>query len=483
MAGTGKYEVVVGLEVHVRLLTRSKLFCGDDTGFGATPNSQVSPISLGHPGTLPRLNRQAAHFAAKMGMACNCEVSPKSYFARKHYFYPDLPKGYQLTQHAMPICSGGYITIDTADGEKVIRLNRIHLEEDAGRSMHDMDESSTLIDYNRAGTALIEIVSEPDIRSGEEAYAYLAAIRRTVRYLGISDGNMEEGSLRCDVNISVRPEGSTTLGTKVEIKNLNSLRNVRRAVESEAERLVDLAERGEKVLQQTRSFDAATGTSFPIRDKEDADDYRYFPDPDLPPFSICESTLVKLRAQLPKLSAQRTREYVSGLQLSHYDAGVLTDEKEFSDYFEQVIASGMIQPKTAANWMLGPVKSWLNEHQAEISQFPLLPGVLASLASLAEQGITSYSAASTRLFSHLLANPSRDPTDLAKELNLVQQSDAGELEPVIDEVLQKFSSRVAEFRKGKKGLLSLFVGEVMKRTGGKADPKLTNTMLLEKLKS
>ncbi|HRG91537.1 MAG TPA: Asp-tRNA(Asn)/Glu-tRNA(Gln) amidotransferase subunit GatB, partial [Chitinophagaceae bacterium] len=290
MTDYNKYETIVGLEVHAQLQTASKLFCGDSIAFGAAPNTHISPVTLAHPGTLPVMNRKAIELAVKMGLACHCTIAKENWFARKNYFYPDLPKGYQVTQHTTPICEAGYVEIANSDGTtKKIRLNRIHLEEDAGKSIHDADDDYTLVDYNRAGTPLIEMVTEPDIRSGDEAYAYLTVVRRLVRYLGICDGNMEEGSMRCDANISVRLKGETRLGTRVEIKNLNSIRNVKRAIEAESKRLIDMLEAGETIIQQTRSFDANTGTSFATREKEDADDYRYFPEPDLAPFSLSDS--------------------------------------------------------------------------------------------------------------------------------------------------------------------------------------------------
>src|ERR1044071_8865128 len=312
------YETVVGLEVHAQLLTQSKLFCGDSTAFGSEPNTHVSPITLAHPGTLPKMNKKAIEFAVKMGIACNCEIVKENFFARKNYFYPDLPKGYQVSQHTTPICKGGYIKIKTAEGEKRIRLNRIHMEEDAGKSLHDIDDNNTCIDYNRAGTPLIEIVSEPDLRSAEEAFAYLTEIRKLVRYLEVCDGNMEEGSMRCDANISVRKKGDTELGTKVEVKNLNSIRNVKRAIEFESERLVNLLEAGERVIQQTRSFDANNGTTFALRSKEEANDYRYFPDPDLVPFEVTEEAVENIRAQLPALPEQRIAIYTSKYALPEY---------------------------------------------------------------------------------------------------------------------------------------------------------------------
>jgi aspartyl-tRNA(Asn)/glutamyl-tRNA(Gln) amidotransferase subunit B len=484
MTDRGTYEIVVGLEVHAQLQTNSKLFCGDSIAFGAGPNTHISPITLAHPGTLPKMNSKAIEYAIRMGLACHCEIERDNYFARKNYFYPDLPKGYQVSQHTTPICKGGHVHIKTAGGEKDIRLNRIHMEEDAGKSIHDLDEYNTCVDYNRAGTALIEIVTEPDIRSSEEAFAYLTEIRKLVRYLEICDGNMEEGSLRCDANISVRKKGETKLGTKVEIKNLNSIRNVKRAIDHEAARLIDLVEKGEPIQQQTRSFDAGNGTTFATREKEDADDYRYFPEPDLAPFHLDDTFIERIRKEIPVLQEERIKKYTTDYQLSAYDAGVLTEDRLFADYFESLIVSDKkIRPKAAANWMLGPVKSWLNENNAEIASFPLSPSQLASLIALVESGKLSFSIASAKLFSRLLKEPARDPEQLATEDNLIQQSDASVIEPIIANVLEKYADKVQEYKKGKKGLLALFVGEVMKQSRGKADPKITNDLILEKLKS
>jgi aspartyl-tRNA(Asn)/glutamyl-tRNA(Gln) amidotransferase subunit B len=485
------YEIVVGLEVHAQLLTRSKLFCGDSIAFGAEPNTHVSPITLGHPGTLPKMNKKAIEFAIKMGLVCECEIERNNYFARKHYFYPDLPKGYQVSQHTTPICRGGSVRIRTGSGlpgdthaavEKKIRLNRIHLEEDAGKSLHDADPKNTSIDYNRAGTPLIEIVSEPDIRSADEAFAYLSEIRKLVRYLEICDGNMEEGSLRCDANISVRKKGETALGTKVEVKNLNSIRHVKKAIESEAKRLANILDEGGVIIQQTRSFDVARGVTFAIRDKEEADDYRYFPEPDLTPFHLEEGFIEAIRKSIPPLQEERIKKYSSEFHLSEYDAAVLTEEKDFSDYFER-IARSTKNYKAAANWMLGPVKSWLNENNRDITGFPLSPEQMASLIGLVDNGQLSFSTAATKVFAHLINDPSADPGRIATEQNLLQQSDVSLLDPVIDRVLVKYADKVAEYKKGKKGLLALFVGEVMKQSKGKADPKMTNELLLEKLKS
>ena len=492
MTNQNTYETVVGLEVHAQLLTKSKLFCGDSIEYGAEPNTQVSPITLAHPGTLPKMNKKAIEFAIKMGLACHCEIEKQNYFARKNYFYPDLPKGYQISQHTTPICKRGFVKIKSEKEVKKIRLNRIHLEEDAGKSLHDVDANNTCIDYNRAGTPLIEIVSEPDIRSSDEAYNYLTELRKLVRYLEVCDGNMEEGSFRCDANVSVRKKGDTMLGTRVEVKNLNSIRNVKRAIEYESQRLIGLLENGETIIQQTRSFNADNGTTFSIRDKEDADDYRYFADPDLTPFHLEDDFIEIIRQSIPALQEERVKKYTSIWQLPEYDAYVLTDEKETAYYFEKIIDSISPSPsgegqgvrfKAAANWMLGPVKSWLNENNKGINEFPLTPEKMAKLVLLVDEGKVSFSIASGKLFPYLLENPSKDPEQVAIEKNFIQQSDTGSIEPLINEILEKYAEKVKEYKKGKKGLLSLFVGEVMKQSKGKADPRVTNEILLEKLKS
>jgi aspartyl-tRNA(Asn)/glutamyl-tRNA(Gln) amidotransferase subunit B len=492
------YETVVGLEVHVQLLTRSKLFCGDSAAFGSEPNTQVSPITLAHPGTLPKMNRRAIEFAIKMGLACHCEIVRENYFARKNYFYPDLPKGYQLSQHTTPICKGGYLTIQINKQERNIRLNRIHLEEDAGKSLHDVDPDNTCVDFNRAGVPLIEIVSEADIRSGDEAYAYVTELRKLVRYLEICDGNMEEGSLRCDANVSVRKKGETKLGTKAEVKNLNSIRNVKRAIEFESRRMIEMLEQGLEITQQTRSFDADTGTTFSIRDKEDAEDYRYFPDPDLTKFNLTAEFIESIRKTIPVLQQERIKRYTTEYQLSYYDASLLTEERNFSDYFEKILQAlnshppleGVSPPerrdgggKPAANWMLGPIKSWLNDKNAEIDQFPVEPPKIAAIIKLVEEDKLSFSVASTKLFHELLKNPDAEPWKIAQEKNWLQDSNIDHIEDLIDQVLNKFPDKVKEYKKGKKGLMGLFVGEVMKLSKGKADPKITNHILSEKLNS
>lgn len=476
-----KYEAVIGLEVHAQLATQSKLFCGDATAFGAGPNTQVSPITLGHPGTLPKTNRTAVEYAIRMGIACNCAIEEYNYFARKNYFYPDLPKGYQVSQHTTPICKGGHVTIKTAAGSRDIRLNRIHLEEDAGKSIHDIDEHYTCVDYNRAGVPLIEIVTEPDLYSAEEAYQYVTEIRRLVKWLNICDGNMEEGSLRCDANISIRLKGDTRLGTKVEVKNLNSIRNVKKAIEYEIERMIALVENGEAVKQQTRSFDAATDTTFAIRDKEEANDYRYFPEPDLAPFRLDNSFIESIRRQLPALPQQLFQQYRQAFGLSEYDAAQLCQDKETADYFTAVIEHTS-QYKAVANWINGPVRQYLNEHKRSFGNLGLPPAKLAGLLKLVEDGKVNFSIASSRILPELISHPDQEAYDVAVALNLLQVSDTGELEKWINSALDKMPDKVAEYKKGKKGLIGLFVGEVKKMSKGKADPKLVTDLLQEKLK-
>ncbi len=476
------YEIVVGLEVHAQLLTHTKLFCGDSATFGAEPNTHVSPITLGYPGALPRLNKKAVEFAIKMGLACHSEIERNNYFARKNYFYPDLPKGYQISQHTTPICKGGKVNIRTAAGQRDVLLNRIHLEEDAGKSLHDVEPGYTSIDLNRAGVPLIEIVTEPDLRSAEEAYAYLTELRKILRYLDICDGNMEEGSMRCDANVSVRLIGDPALGTKVEVKNLNSIRNVRRAIEFEARRLIGLVEKGLPIQQQTRSFDAADGTTFPLRTKEEANDYRYFADPDLPPFQVTDQLLATIRASIPPLPEQLVEKYTQVLQLPEQDARVICDDKDTVDYFEKLIGVTS-HYKAAANWLLGPVKSSLNEQGLELKSFPVSPLALSGLMQLVEEGRLSFSIAAERIFPELIRDSSRQPLDIAVALNLIQSSDTTEIAAWIEQALAGMPDKVSEYKKGKKGLIGLFVGEVKKLSRGKADPKLTNRLLLEKLEN
>jgi aspartyl-tRNA(Asn)/glutamyl-tRNA(Gln) amidotransferase subunit B len=476
----GKYEAVIGLEVHAQLQTKSKLFAGDSAEFGAEPNTHISPITLGHPGTLPKTNKKAVEYAVMMGLACHCEIEKYNYFARKNYFYPDLPKGYQVSQHTTPICKGGYVTIKMKDGEKKVQLNRIHLEEDAGKSIHDADENYTCVDFNRAGVPLIEIVTEPDMHSAEEAFQYVTEIRKLVRWIGVCDGNMEEGSLRCDANVSIRLKGETTLGTKVEVKNLNSIRNVKKAIDYEIERMIAMVEKGETIIQQTRSFNADNDTTFAIRDKEEANDYRYFPEPDLTPFKLTQEFIAGIQARLPALPDALFTKYHS-LGLSEYDAGQLCDEKSTSEYFEQAIQYCK-NYKAIVNWMLGPLRQVLNENNTSFDKLVITPKTLAALISIVDEGKVNFSVASVKILPALLANPEREPLQVATELNLLQVSGSADIEAWVNEVIAKMPEKVAEYKKGKKGLIGLFVGEIKKTSKGKADPKIATQLLEEKLK-
>lgn len=475
-----KYEPVIGIEIHVQLNTLSKAYSSDATEYGASPNSQISPISLGHPGTLPMFNESVLEAAVKLGIAVQADIREQNEFARKNYFYADLPKGYQITQDLTPICNGGYIEIKDDDGNpKRLNLTRIHMEEDSGKSSHDIDPFNSLIDLNRAGVPLLEIVSEPEFRSGDEAYQYLTEMRRLVRYLDISDGNMEEGSLRCDVNISVRPVGREKFGTKVEVKNLNSFRNVQKAIDYEINRQIALIEDGGTVVQQTFTFDAARGKTQLLRDKEDAHDYRYFNEPDLQPIEVKEDYIQGIKAALPPLPKELFAKY-RDLGLSEYDASLITDSKEIALYYEAIIEH-TTNFKAAANWMMGSLKSYLNEKAIHISEFPLQAAQIAELINLVDEGKVSNTAANGELFKALLESPESKAAELAEKLNLIQESNTDELQSWVDAALAKYPDKVEEYKAGKKGLTGLFMGEVMKLSRGKADPKLASKLVQETL--
>jgi aspartyl-tRNA(Asn)/glutamyl-tRNA(Gln) amidotransferase subunit B len=474
------YEVVIGLEVHAQLLTASKLFCGDATKFGSDPNSHVSPVTLGHPGTLPYLNSKAVELALRMGLACHCRIERHSYFARKNYFYPDLPKGYQISQHTTPICQGGFVTIQSEEGTRDIRLTRIHLEEDAGKSIHDLHPHQTCLDYNRAGTPLIEIVTEPDLRSADEAFAFLTEVRKIVRWIGVCDGNMEEGSLRCDANISIRLHGATELGTRVEVKNLNSIRNVRKAIELEVARLAVILDGGMQVQQETRSFNADADTTFSIRTKEDADDYRYFPEPDLPPFECTETILEAVRSAMPELPDSLRERLKVDFGLSDYDAQQLCEDKELADYFLFNILDAA-KSKSFANWLLGPVRSILNEKNITWTQLSVPKESWRELLELVEAGQIGFSVASHRILPMMMDDLRTKPRQIAIDLDLLQDAGVDDIRQWVEEVIKAMPDKVMEYRKGKKGLIGLFMGEVKKRSRGKADPKQTNALLLELL--
>ncbi len=477
-----RYETVVGLEVHIQLSTKTKLFCGDSAAYGGAPNTHISPITLAHPGTLPVLNKTAVEFAIKLGLALGCDITRHSFFDRKHYFYPDLPKGFQTSQSRSPVCMGGQLKVSVGGEEKLVQIHHIHLEEDAGKSIHDADPDYTCIDLNRAGVPLLELVTEPVLRSSEEAYSFLTNLRKLVRWTGICDGNMEEGSLRCDANISIRPVGQSELGTKVEVKNLNSIRNVRRAIDAEVERQTKMLDNNETIIQQTRGYDADSNTTTGQRDKEEANDYRYLPCPDLPPFEISDAWLSEVQEMLPELPETLFEKYTTALGLPAQDAEVLTEEKALSDYFNQLVKETS-HVKAAANWLLGPIKSWLNGQNAEISSLPLSPAQLAAVIEIVQSGAVSFSAASYTLLTAVLQQPMADVKTLAASLNLVMDSNEDELESWVKEVLAAMPDKVKEYQKGKKGLIGLFVGEVKKRSKGKADPKKTTALLEDKLKA
>jgi len=470
------YEVVIGLEVHAQLQTKSKLFCGDPIAFGADANTQVSAISLAHPGTLPVMNEEVLKLAVKLGVALHCNISQHNYFARKNYFYPDLPKGYQVSQDSAPICKGGYLDIQTEGAVNRVLLNRIHMEEDAGKSIHDANEKYSCIDLNRAGTPLLEIVTEPCIHSSDAAFQFLTELRKLLRWINVCDGNMEEGSMRCDANISIRPRGDSKLGTRVEVKNLNSIRNVKRAIDVEVLRLIELTENGQKIQQQTRSFDADKGTTFALRSKEDVDDYRYFPEPDLPAFVISDAFIEEIKSALPLLPAALKEQYKNKLGLSDYDASVICSDKAEASFYEALI-QGQTFYKSAANWMLGPVKAWCNEQNVPIDSFPLKPAQLAALIAFTESGQVSFNIASTRLLNAMIQAPTEDPETLAAALNLLQENDSSSIEAWVQEVVTNMPDKVKEYRSGKKALLGLFAGQVKKLSKGKADMQQVNTIL------
>ena len=476
----GKYEAVIGLEIHVQLDTASKLFCADSTRFGAEPNTHISPITLALPGTLPKINKKAIEYAVRLGLACGCEIKHYNFFARKNYFYPDLPKGWQTTQHTHPICMGGLVPIKTEQGIRNVQMHHIHLEEDAGKSIHDIYPDQSCVDLNRAGTPLVEIVSEPDMFSADEAWNYVQELRRLVRWIGVSDANMEEGSLRCDANVSIRLAGDPKLGTRVEVKNLNSTRNIKRAIDYEIERMIQLVESGGTVKQQTRSFDANTGTTFSIRDKEEANDYRYFPEPDLPPIQLTADFIESIKAAMPMLPQQCAAKYQKDYDLSEYDSEQLVMDKDIMLYFEAAIKH-TDNYKAVANWIIGPIRQVLNEeHLADCAQV-LAADRLASVVALVASGSINFSVASTKLLPALRENPDKSPEELAQALNLLQTGDADLLEKWIDESLASMPDKVTAYQKGKKGLIGVFVGDVKKRSKGKADPQKVMDMLKEKL--
>jgi len=472
------YEAVIGLEIHVQLQTKSKMFCSDSAAFGGADNEHTCPVCAGLPGALPVVNEKALEYSIKTGLALNCEINPRSVFARKQYFYPDLPKGYQISQYDKPLCTNGYVEF-ILDGErKRVNIQRAHMEEDAGKSLHHGDY--TLIDLNRAGVPLLEIVSGPDMRTPAEAAEYARTVRRIVRYLGVCDGNLEEGSMRCDCNVSVRKRGESRLGTKVEIKNINSFRFIEKAVEYEIHRQIDCLESGDPIFQETRLYDPDKNRTFTMRSKEEVQDYRYFPEPDLLAVELKEEWIQKIKAGLPELPLARAERFIEQYKLPTYDAFILTQEKDLADYFEDV-ARVCGNPKAASNWVMTEFMRELNEAKKEPGEAPVTAANLGQLISMIEKGTISGRIAKS-VFSEMWAS-GKDPETIVKEKGLTQVTDTGAIAKIIDDVLAAHPSAVEEYKAGKEKLFGFFVGQVMKATKGQANPAVVNNLLKEKLKS
>jgi aspartyl-tRNA(Asn)/glutamyl-tRNA(Gln) amidotransferase subunit B len=471
------YEAVIGLEIHAQLKTQSKMFCADSTEFEAGDNENTSPVSVGMPGTLPVVNKKAIEFSVKTGLALGCEIRKKSVFSRKNYFYPDLPKGYQISQYDEPLCEHGQVTFKVDGVEKKVSITRAHMEEDAGKSTHFGEY--TLINYNRSGIPLLEIVSGPDIRSAPEAAEYARTIRQILRYLDVCDGNLEEGSLRCDCNVSVRKVGEQKLGTKVEIKNINSFRFVEKAVEYEIDRQIDVLERGVKIVQETRLWDPDKNRTFTMRTKEEAADYRYFPDPDLLPIVLTGDMIEKFRKELPELPLQRQRRFMTEHGLPQYDAEVLTTEKELADYFEET-AKICGNPKGASNWIMTELLRELNQANKTIDQSPIRPKQLGEMIAMIEKGTISGKIGKT-VFAEMWES-GKDPQTIVREKGLVQITDTSAIEKIVDEVIAANPQQVADYRGGRTKLFGFFVGAVMKASKGQANPEMVNQILIEKLK-
>ncbi len=473
-----KYEAVIGLEVHAQMLTETKVFCGCSTKFGSGPNTQTCEICIGMPGVLPVLNKKALEYAIRTGLATNCTISSYSRFARKNYFYPDLPKGYQISQYEHPICEHGFIEV-VVDGEtRRIGITRIHMEEDAGKNIHEGGGNYSFVDLNRAGVPLMEIVSEPDIRSPKEASEYMKKLRAILRCLGVCDGNMEEGSLRCDANVSVRPFGQKEFGTRAEVKNINSFRFVEKAVEYEIKRQIKVIEEGGKIVQETRLWDSARGITESMRSKEEAHDYRYFPEPDLVPIIAERKWVEEIKAGLPELPDARKGRFISEYGIPEYDADLLTSEKTVADWFEDAVRAGG-QAKSVSNWMMGDLMRFLNDENKSLEECPMKPAQLAGMLKLVEEGTISGKIAKT-VFEEMYRT-GKDAGDIVKEKGLVQISDESEIEKAVDETIAKSPKEVERYKAGDEKLLSFFVGQVMKSTRGKANPKMLNELLKKKL--
>ena len=475
-----QYEAVIGLEIHAQLLTESKIFCGCPTGFGAEPNTQTCPVCIGMPGVLPVMNRRAVEYVIRTGLAVNCSISPYSRFARKNYFYPDLPKGYQISQYELPLCEHGFVDVSVNGETRKIGLTRIHLEEDAGKNIHEGTGNQSYVDLNRAGTPLMEIVSEPDMRSPQEAAEFVKKLRTIVRYIGVCDGNMEQGSLRCDANVSVRPAGQREFGTKTEIKNMNSFRFIEKALDYEIRRQIKVLNEGGRIVQETRLWDPTRGVTESMRSKEEAHDYRYFPDPDLMPIKVDNAWIEQIKSQLVELPAARQQRFISQYGLPEHDAELLTAERATAEWFEQAVKSGG-EPKAVSNWIMGELMRLLNEESKQIDDCGLRPEQLAGLLKLMDKGVISGRIAKT-VFEDMYKT-GRDAEVIVNEKGLVQMSDETGIEAIVDEVLNKSPQEVERIRAGDAKLMGFFVGQIMKMTKGKANPKIVNEMLRKKLGS
>lgn len=477
-----KYETIIGLEVHIQLSTKSKAFCSDDTTFGRAPNTQVGVISLGHPGVLPKANDQQIAYAVRLGQALGCRINPRNTFDRKNYFYADLPKGYQITQDQSPICIGGALPIKVGEEWRKIDIHHIHMEEDAGKSIHTLDSKKSMIDLNRAGVPLLELVTEPDLRSAGEVDAFMSGIRQLVRYLGISDGNMEQGSMRCDINVSIRPQGTNYLMDRCEIKNVNSMRYARQAIAYEQKRQQQIVESGGSVRQQTLNFDPATGRTSPLREKEDAHDYRYFPEPDLPPVVLSEAYIAASAKKLPHLPWALHEQLRTEYGLPDYDATLLTADAPVAAAFV-ALCGHTPNYKAASNLLINKIVPYCQEQALSPEDFPLDFTCLAAFIALIDAGKVSHTIAYQKLFPALMEQPEVAPEQLAEQLNLLQRSDTDFLEGIAKEVLVDFPDKVAAYQQGKKGLIGFFMGQLMKRSQGKADPKVANKLLRELLEA
>jgi aspartyl-tRNA(Asn)/glutamyl-tRNA(Gln) amidotransferase subunit B len=480
MIKNDKYEAIIGLEIHAQLLTNSKAYSSDANLYGSKPNTNISAISLGHPGTLPSPNKRVIEYAVKLGIALGSKIREKNEYARKNYFYADLPKGYQITQDKTPICNGGVIKIRDINGvNKDIQITRIHMEEDAGKSIHDLDPFHTLVDLNRAGVPLIEIVSDPDIRSSQEALEYINQVKKIVKYLDICDGNMEEGNLRCDANISIRLKGDEMFGTKVEIKNMNSTRNVKKAIDFEIKRQIDILEKNKKVTHETRSFNAIDNSTVSMRHKEEANDYRYFPEPDIQPIIITQEYISKIKRSLPPLPDEIYNKFINEFHLSEYDAKILTEEKEIALFFDNLCRYTK-NYKTAANIVNGAIKSYLNETATNIENLEITSEEISELIDLIDKGIVSNTIAINKIFPEMIKT-NKTSILIAEENNWIQESNEDAIIKYINDAIKRYPQKVDEYKKGKKGLLGLFMGEVMKMSKGNADPKLTSQLLKNEL--